>query len=191
MIGMSSIFPEAFGNRKAVVGIRCLLIALAVTMLGKATGMAGPRAPESEPAAQVSKGSRGGIDELHLFTVPVALNLDREPGADGFEIKVYASAAERAKGVPISKGTLEVVMYDGVVNASDLAAAKALHTWTYTAAQLKPFASTASLGVGYRMAIRWGKDSPKRSSITIVVRHLLPNRETISSSPSVIAVEAR
>lgn len=178
-------------DRSVSQGLRCALAALSLALLGAELCTAGPRPSETEAAAPVSKGSRGGIDELHLFTVPVALNLDREPGPDGFEIKVYASSAERAKGVPITKGSLEVVMYDGVVSAGGLEAAKPLHTWTYTAAQLKPFASTSSLGVGYRMAIRWAKDSPKGASITVVVRHLLPKRETIYSSPSVIAVEAR
>lgn len=167
------------------------MFTLGVLCLGAEFCAAGPRPLEGETASATSKGSRGGIDELHLFTVPVALNLDREPGADGFEIKVYASAAERAKGVPISKGSLEVVMFDGVVTAGAVDAAKPLHTWTYTASELKAFASNSSLGVGYRMAIRWGKDAPKGSSITVMVRHLLPKRDPIYSTPSVIAVEAR
>lgn len=188
---MRAPFSQHWMVESVSIGTRCVLLALSLTLLGTDLCISGPRPPEGDAAAGVSSGSRGGIDELHLFTVPVALNLDREPGPDGFEIKVYASAAERAKGLPIVKGSLEVVMYDGVVGAGSLDAAKPLHTWTYQAAQLKPFASTSSLGVGYRMAIRWGKDSPKGSSITIVVRHVLPKRETIYSSPSVIAVEAR
>ena len=137
------------------------------------------------------RGGRGGIDELHLLTVPVALNLDREPGLDGFEVRVYGSSADKAKGLAITRGALEILMFDGVVKESGIGSATPLKIWIYAPSELKPFATTSTLGLGYRMALRWGTNTPSYASITVVARHLVPKMDPIYSSSSVVAVSTK
>ena len=56
-----------------------------------------------------------GIEAIHVFALPVALNLDNSPGPDGFGVTIYASAASPAKGLPITTGKIEILMFDGAL----------------------------------------------------------------------------
>ena len=44
-------------------------------------------------------GGTRSVDSLHVFTVPVALDLDGTPGPDAFGLTLYASAARDRKSV--------------------------------------------------------------------------------------------
>ncbi|MEN9676501.1 MAG: hypothetical protein RIS76_2397, partial [Verrucomicrobiota bacterium] len=50
-------------------------------------------------ASGCATGGGQSVSELHLFGVPVALNLDPTPGPDGIGVRVYASDAGGAEGV--------------------------------------------------------------------------------------------
>jgi hypothetical protein len=50
------------------------------------------------------------ITELHLWTMPVGINLDGRPGPDGFSLKVYASGPDYPKPIPLREGVLEILM---------------------------------------------------------------------------------
>lgn len=131
------------------------------------------------------------IDEIHLFTVPTALDLDSVPGPDGFEARVYASASDRAKGIPITQGVLEVLMYDGVVNVGPSVTNAPLHVWSFRPADLKRNVGSSTLGVGYRFVLRWNTDVPKSSSITVVARWTPPKGAAMYSSTSSILVSRK
>lgn len=142
-------------------------------------------------AAGCATGTRGRSEtpaELHLFGLPVALNLDGKPGPDGIGVRVYASAAGLAMGVPISRGTLEVLMFDGVVGETELRTKPPRRTWTLPAAALKPFASLTSLGTGYQLALRWEQDSPRTPVVTVMARYHSPEGGELRSAANTVSV---
>lgn len=131
-------------------------------------------------------GGRSAVDQLHLLTIPLAVNFDNAPGADGFAIKVYASRASEPKPVAISRGSVEIVMYDGVVRLSDLATARPLRTWTFAADALRDRQYTTSIGVGYQFALPWGEAKPTADRITVLARFRSLDGKAIASLPSSI-----
>lgn len=133
-----------------------------------------------------SGGGRGNVDQLHLLTIPVAINFDNVAGADGFAIKVYASRASDPKPVAIPRGTVEILMYNGVVRASDLATTKPLRTWSFSGDTLRDRQYRTSIGIGYQFALGWGEAKPAADRVTVVARHLSPEGPVISSLPSSI-----
>jgi hypothetical protein len=126
------------------------------------------------------------VRELHLFGVPVAVNLDQDPDPDGFAVTVYAANGRAASGLPIKKGRLEIALYDGgKVKISP--EHQPLRVWTYDSAALKAHVARSSIGWGYRFAPIW-ETHPTRDRFTVVVRYVAPTGEIIASSPSVISM---
>ncbi len=143
------------------------------------------------PSSVWTSGSHGGIDSLHVFGVPVALDLDGKPGPDAFGITVYASEGAAARGVAVTSGRVEVLMYDGVLpsgEGSTNAVPTPLRQWSLTLLALNQSAIKSSLGVGYRLTPRWDDTPPRRSSITVVVRYLPTRGNPVISAPVTIAV---
>src|SRR6266540_594971 len=66
-----------------------------------------------------SGAENGRVEELHLLGTPVALNLDKKPGADGLGLRVYASNARMPGAVRIGSGTLTILLFDGGLHAQD------------------------------------------------------------------------
>jgi hypothetical protein len=133
----------------------------------------------------------GGIDSLHLFSVPVAIDLDSSPGPDGFGVTLYASAATKAKGLPVTKGAMEILMFDGALERGAKTNAVPRRVWTFTPADLKKLAIRTSLGTGYRLTPRWGDTPPKENRVTIVARLVSPRLTSIHSAPTTIAVSVK
>lgn len=171
---------------------RCVLwlLCLAVALVGS-TGCVSMDNGTSPPPRSRSGSGSGKIEEIHLFTAPTALNLDGIPGPDGFELRIYASSVGRAHGLTITRGTIEVLFYDGVLRESDDGSSKPLHVWSFTPSQLRPFGSPTSLGVGYRLTMRWGADKPTKDSFTVITRYLLPNQTPMVSAPNVVAMAVK
>ena len=57
--------------------------------------------------------SSSDISQVHLFGLPVAVNMDQRPGPDGISVRVFASAPDKARGLPVRSGTLEILAFDG------------------------------------------------------------------------------
>jgi len=131
--------------------------------------------------------ARGSPDELHLFGVPVTLDLDQQPGSDGFAIRIYASSRTQAKGIPLRNGSVEISMFDGVVSDQKPTAAKPRRVWTFPAGELKSHLCQTAIGTGYQFALRWEDAVPAGDRITVVARYTSPQGRTISSGPSTIA----
>lgn len=175
--------------RFRVGGLRCLRVALTgvyLFLLGLLPGGA-VFVLAAEPEG-IAVRSRSRIQELHLFTVPSALDLDGKPGPDAFEVRVYASNADKAKGIPITQGSLEIMMWDGVSSSQVSSTNKPLHIWSFKQEELKRNVSQTSLGIGYRLTLRWEQDAPKKDGITIVARFLPTKGSPVYSPPSGIAM---
>ncbi len=134
-----------------------------------------------EPAGTV-------ITELNLLAMPVVVNFDGVPGPDGFVVKIYAGNRKHPKPIPIVTGTLDFLMYDGLLPRSDEASAKPRHTWSLKAEDLKRYEMTTSIGTGYQIDLRWGEGNPTGDKITAVARYTSVGGVMVYSAPSVIAV---
>lgn len=131
------------------------------------------------------------IDALHLLTIPVAVNFDGAPGADGFAIKVYASRANEPKPIPIPNGSIEILMFDGIISSSEMKETKPLRNWTFEGPALRDRQYRTSIGVGYQFALAWGDARPTQERITVLVRYRAPDGRVISSLPSSIAANVQ
>jgi hypothetical protein len=136
-------------------------------------------------------GRDSSLDALHVFSVPVAVDLDGLPGADGISLTLYASTRDRAKGIPIADGQVEIMMFDGALLPNSLTNAQPLRVWTFPATELKSHLIQSSLGNGYRFTLRWMDTAPSNTRITIVARVVSPRRTSVQSMPTIVAVPAK
>lgn len=125
-----------------------------------------------------------------MLAVPVALNLDPLPGPDSVAIKIYAGNLREAKPVPITSGTLELLMFDGVLRKSTNAP-RPLHTWSFTARQLKRYEFKASIGIGYELTASWTTNKPTAAKATLISRYVPESGPPIYSAPSTISLTAQ
>jgi hypothetical protein len=154
--------------RESFVGTALLLTTLA---MGCATG-----------------GRGGAVAELHLFGVPVALNLDGVPGPDGIGVRIYASTSDVARGVEIRQGVLEVLMFEGAVGADEVRLRQPRKVWSLGADALKVFTADTSLGVGYQLALRWENAAPRTPVATVVARYRGTGGKEFWSASNTISV---
>lgn len=164
-----------------------LSLALAIGLaVGCGTGGSGGGGSTGAPANRRSQRS-SGILELHLLTMPVALNLDGAPGPDGIAIKLFANVGNAAKPAPIRSGEIEILLFDGLLTGNNGPLPQPAHTWTFTAKELKEFETQAMVGTGYQLTLRWGGFKPKNDRVTIVARHPIGEGRYLYSTPGVIA----
>jgi hypothetical protein len=130
------------------------------------------------------------ITHLNVITFPRALDLDGRPGPDGISIKVYASAKDIPKPVPLRKGTLEVLMFDGVFQRQG-PPPPVLKQFTLTAEELRRAEFTAKIGTGYQLSLPWGTNLPTRQIMSVAARFTDPDGKIAISRPSSISVLAR
>lgn len=142
--------------------------------------------PKSPKSLARPTPARSGINELHLLTMPVALNLDASPGDDGIAIKLFANVAGAIKPNAIRSGEIEILLFDGLLQQGSAVPAPAF-TWLFTSQQLKQFENKSLLGVGYQLILRWDRFKPSSERVTVVARHALGQGRFLYSSPSVIA----
>jgi hypothetical protein len=163
----------------------CFAVCGAALALGLLVGCVSEKAPVKRSAKSERTG--GPIEEITLLAIPVALNMDAQPGPDGFVIKIYAGGPKHPKSVPIEGGQLEVRMFDGIPGLTEPAAAKPRRTWTFTAQDLKSYEIRTSIGTGYQLALHWEDAKPKREKISVVVGYLPTKGPALFSAPSIIA----
>ena len=132
--------------------------------------------------------SKGPVEQIHVITGPTALNFDQVPGPDGFQARVYATSAKGAATVSIVNGTLEVMMFDGLLKDENPASAKSLRVWTYTASELKRYGQKTSVGFAYVLTLLWGEARPTQDKITIVARYVPQRGLPIYSGPTSISI---
>jgi hypothetical protein len=145
----------------------------------------GGKPPKKTVSAPVNT---GGIQEINVLAMPMALNFDAKPGPDGFIIKIYASNPKRPKPLFIEEGKVEIYMFDGVPGMTADATGEPRRIWAYTAAELIQFEIKSSIGPAYQFALLWGEAKPRGDRITVGVRYTPPSGRSIDSAPSVISV---
>jgi hypothetical protein len=168
-------------------GSRTAIIALGVSFCLMAFGCSTPPAKKA-PSAVSSNAD--AIQELNLLSMPMALNLDANPGADGIAVKLFANNASSPKTVAIAEGKVEILMYDGVVNADSGDVPPVLHMWAFSPQELKPFLFNKKIGMGYDLVLVWGKDQPQKNRATVIARHVSDRGKTVFSGPVTVTVSS-
>lgn len=136
--------------------------------------------------------SSSQVSQVHLFGLPIAIDLDQRPGPDGISIRVFASKPEMARGLPIRSGTLEVLAFDGPVPPGKPLPAQPMATWSFNPDQLKPMASTSSLGTGYQLTLAWPGQPPTKTHVTVLARYSAPHLpKPVLSGSATIALRPR
>jgi hypothetical protein len=130
------------------------------------------------------------LDEINLVALPVPINLESLPGIDGIVVKIYGVNYKHPRTQPIDSGTLEILMYDGLVRGSADETNQCRHIWTFTAQELQAYAFTTTVGTGYFFRLGWGKDKPQRDKITVVARYQPRQGQAVYCAPSYIAIPA-
>jgi hypothetical protein len=116
------------------------------------------------------------------------MNLDGIPGPDGVGVRVFASNSGKAKGMAITQGTLEIVMFDGVPSGSGTNVVTPAKVWSFNPEDLRAYMATTSLGTGYQFALPWGESRPKQLRVTVLARLTLGKGQVLSSDSSSISV---
>lgn len=138
------------------------------------------------PGCASLPGGGRAVGELHLFGASTPLNLDTRPGPDGVGVRLYASAAGGAEGIPIRDGILEVLLFDGSVSTAAARSQEPLKIWNFDAKALKAFEGKTSLGVGYQLALRWTPAVPRQAAITVIARYLPPDGPALWSTSNIV-----
>lgn len=141
--------------------------------------------PSRRPPAPV----KGPITQIHLLTGPTALDFDRVPGPDGFAVRVYATSPKTPSTVLISRGRLEVLMYDGLHTTN--AATQPRQVWAFSAEELKQFEVHSPIGVAYDLTLLWGQAAPTQPWVTLQARYLPPAGPALYSGSSAVSVAVK
>ena len=144
--------------------------------------------PKAGRAAAPSISNRGGIQEINLLAIPVALNLDDKPGLDGFVIKIYPGNRSQPKPLLIEEGAIEVFMFDGIPGVTTEASSEPRRVWNYTAQELRQYEIGSSIGPCYQLAPLWGDAKPTGSRISVIARYTAPDGRSVTSAPSIISI---
>ena len=155
----------------------CAACLLAVALCGCVTDRQPPRGA-----------SPSSIDELNLLGLPVAVNLDGRPGADGVVVKLFATSRSGSRAMPLRSGTLELIAYEGTPSPAALPAP--FHRWTFTPSELARIEFTTVLGTGYRLVLSWMPRLLPSDRVTVIARYHPHKGKPVTSAPSSITASA-
>ena len=94
---------------------------------------------------------------------------------DGISVRVFASAPDKARGLPVRSGTLEILAFDGPLPPGKPLPAQPFASWSFNPAQLRPLASSSALGIGYDFTLPWPGKAPAGSHVTVLSRYAAPH----------------
>jgi hypothetical protein len=123
------------------------------------------------------------VDHIDLMAPPMASNLDREPGADGIQARVFLYSGKNTVQTVKGSGTLEVMLYDGRVGLQQAATLQPLRAWSFTPEELNAITFRWNGLWCYQMTLRWGQAEPRAAVVTLVARYTAPNGEVTYAEP--------
>ncbi|MGY8652715.1 MAG: hypothetical protein ACKVJX_03755 [Verrucomicrobiia bacterium] len=130
------------------------------------------------------------VTQLHLLSFPTAINLDAIPGQDGVAIKVFAGNSRRPKPFALREGTLEILLFDGLLKSNPGSKPEPLKTWSFSILDLRRHEFKSTIGVGYELTLLWEGARPTRGRATLLARVELSDEKTIYSTPNPITLNA-
>ena len=127
------------------------------------------------------------VDSIRLFTSSALLNLDGEPGSDGFSARIFAVHNSIAKPIQITEGTLVIIIYDG--DASRDQSLKPRQVWSFSGTNLPSYLRETSIGFGYDFILKIDRSKPLPGKVSIGAKYTPPDGNSISAKPVSIAIE--
>ena len=146
---------------------------------GCSSSRTAPLRTQSPPAA---------IERLNMICRAVTVDFDTIPGPDGIGVTLYASNREAPKTVKIAAGTVQILLFDGILKDSEIASTPPLWVWTFTAEDLKRLSFSGSIGICYPLRLRWGDARPTQNRMTVVARYTPPTGPVLQTQPSIISM---
>ncbi len=139
------------------------------------------------PKAKAFNPSKGPVNSIRLFTLPVLFNLDGEPGPDAFKARVYAIRDSAPKPVPITDGTLEIIFYDGVSNRNQQVSPR--QSWSFSGTDLDRYRIQTSIGFSYDFTLEIDKSKPLPGKVSIEAKFTPLDGASIFAKPVSISVK--
>lgn len=168
-------------DRKWTALALLLLVSLLVVGCQSSKPKSGRRLPS--PTTELS--------ELHLLSALAAVSPEGGGGSTGFAVRIYASSQKSAKTVPIGGGTVEILMFDGIVPSQSGTIPKPLRVWNYTARELAAYGKVGPVGASYSVTLPWGEAKPTQDRITVVACYTSPQGKKLYSAPATVFVSAQ
>ena len=113
----------------------------------------------------------GPVDQITMFVATTPVFLDAEPGPDGVRVSsLYFFQESHPEPVAVN-GTLEFLLFEGVVSSSRVLSSKPMHVWTFSGNDLAPHMGRDRLGVKYSFVLPWGQVVPTAETVTLAARY--------------------
>jgi hypothetical protein len=161
--------------------VASLSIALGAVLSGCFTSVPVKAPPEG--AARSSS-----INGLSLLTMPMAISIHSHSGVDGVAVKIFASSPGQTKSQPIQAGTLDILMFDGIVKEPQTTNGSARHVWSFAASQLAAYKISTAVGAAYTFALSWDNDAPAGDKITLFAHYRPPQGPPVFSAPGYLLI---
>ena len=120
---------------------------------------------------------------MELQVNPSPVDWRDDPAPDGFavQVRLYSGAPVRAVTVT---GTLELLLYRGIVPARRIGQVKPLRTWSFSGKPLRQHARPDLVGCHYVLQLDWGTRPPPAGGVTIIARYRPPGGQWMYSKPN-------
>lgn len=130
------------------------------------------------------------IDHIMLEAAPSAVNLDAQPGPDGFEVRVTLFRQDTRGSSVALDGVLELVMYDAKLESPSIPADPPARIWRFDTERLRQFAvpARANIGIAYGMSLFWADKPPAAPVVTLAARWQRPDGSFLYSAPVTVHV---
>lgn len=138
------------------------------------------------PGCLVDDGLPGPVDVvagMEMQVNPSPVDWRGDPRADGIEVQIRLYREKPVQAVTVT-GTLELLLYQGVVPARKIAQLKPLRTWSFSGAPLRKHARPDMTGCHYVLQLDWGTEAPPAGDLTIIARYRPPEGRWLYSEPN-------
>ena len=142
------------------------------------------------PRGEVMPAPVALVAGMEMEVKPQPADWDGRPGPDGIEVRVRLYRNDPVRAVPVS-GTLEFLLFAGILRSEQIARAKPLRTWSYVGEPLHRHARRDIVGWHYMLRLDWGADVPKADAVTLISRYKLPDGRWLYSDPNSAIVIAK
>ncbi len=144
--------------------------------------------PGRSASAQHGKSGQPSVERISMLATPVAFGGGSTVGVNGVAAKIFAAAAEDKKTRPIREGTVDFLLFDGILKELPPGGAGGRHIWTFAAKELEPLKISTAIGAAYLFALAWGSDVPAGDTITLVARYHPLEGPVIYSQPCYLSL---
>ena len=167
--------------------MRWRLTCLAASLALAGWAPLGCRTADSPSSAETHP-SGPPINGLSVMTMPMAISVTSQAVADGFAMKIFASSPGKPKAQPIRDGQVDILLFDGILNALPEDTGTRRGLWTLTPSQLEGLKSSTAVGPAYVIALSWAANPPAADKITIFARYRPPQGPPVVSKPGYIFI---